>query len=73
MEWHKIYRENGLIELVCRHGVGHPSKALTAPDRYYGVHGCCGCCSMHSASFALTEMAIAGTKFTSCADDGELT
>ena len=73
MMWYRIDRENGLVELACRHGCGHPSKALTPPARYYGVHGCCGCCSMYSASFALVEMAFAGTDFTSCADNGELT
>ena len=37
-------RENGLVEYICKCGVGHPSKELTPPDKYYGVHGCCGCC-----------------------------
>ena len=47
MSERKMYRsvrENGLIEIVCQHGVGHPSKLLTNPKYYYGVHGCDGCC-----------------------------
>jgi hypothetical protein len=39
-------RENGLVELVCEHGVGHPSVRLTRPRDYYGTHGCDGCCSL---------------------------
>jgi hypothetical protein len=41
---YKNFRENGLVEIVCAHGVGHPSKLLTNPKYYYGVHGCDGCC-----------------------------
>lgn len=73
MTWHKIYRENGLVELACEHGVGHPSLLLTPERYYYGVHGCCGCCFKHSAEFALVEQAMAGTRFTMCNSDGELT
>lgn len=39
-----LLRYNGLVEDVCKHGVGHPNKTLTDPKNYYGVHGCCGCC-----------------------------
>lgn len=37
MKWHKIIREDGRIEYICEHGVGHGNH----------VHGCCGfrCCS----------------------------
>lgn len=45
MKWFKIYRENGLIEIACEHGVGHPSLLLTPPRAYYATHGCCGCCT----------------------------
>ncbi len=43
-------RETGLIELVCAHGVGHPSEKLTraAGRRWSPVdstHGCDGCCA----------------------------
>lgn len=44
-----IRRETGLIEHVCKCGVGHPAigsvqwlQLRTGQD--YGVHGCCGCC-----------------------------
>lgn len=42
---YKSLRENGLIEIICDHGIGHPSKLLTHPKFYYGTHGCDGCCS----------------------------
>lgn len=40
----------GLIEAICKHGVGHPIpesvKAMEAMSRQtsWGVHGCDGCC-----------------------------
>lgn len=36
MKWYKNVREDGRIEYVCEHGVGHSNE----------VHGCCGysCC-----------------------------
>ena len=51
---HVVHRENGLIEIVCPHGIGHPSRKLTPPKFYYGVHGCDGCCSL--AAWALAEL-----------------
>ena len=57
-EWPIIKRENGLIEIACPHGIGHPSlkltKKLSDEKFYYGTHGCDGCC--WSAGFALAEM-----------------
>jgi hypothetical protein len=35
MKWQKIIREEGRIEYICEHGVGHGNH----------VHGCDGCCS----------------------------
>lgn len=41
----EIIRETGLIEKVCKHGVGHPIGHLTKwDDKWMGVHGCDGCC-----------------------------
>jgi hypothetical protein len=45
-----IRRESGLVEHVCRHGVGHPAAAsvhwLAIHDRpAMGTHGCDGCCA----------------------------
>lgn len=42
-------RADGRIEIICKHGCGHPSKllqeTLSRPwEKYDGVHGCCGCC-----------------------------
>ena len=56
MTWDLVRRENGLVELACEHGVGHPSKLLTPEKCYYKTHGCCGCCQKFSASFRLAEL-----------------
>lgn len=53
MEWKRIVRETGLVEWVCKHGVGHPDPVSAAMlDRALGhqhgtwsVHGCDGCCA----------------------------
>lgn len=42
-------RADGRVELMCDHGVGHPSFNLTLLHRgswnqYDGIHGCDGCC-----------------------------
>lgn len=57
-EWPRLRREDGIrVEIICPHGVGHPSRILSGPrwvDSWMGVHGCCGCCG--SAAFALAEI-----------------
>ena len=45
----QIVRSSGLVENICKHGIGHPSKEwleINDPDdeRGFGVHGCDGCC-----------------------------
>ena len=47
----QLVRETGLLEDICKHGVGHPNKDWlkhrwkVAPDeKYWEVHGCDGCC-----------------------------
>ncbi len=43
-----IYRENGVIEDVCKHGVGHPNQEWLDKvgfEHINGIHGCDGCCS----------------------------
>jgi len=35
-----ICRPSGVIEWVCKHGVGHPIDA----NIHNGIHGCDGCC-----------------------------
>lgn len=45
----QLQRSSGLIEDVCKHGVGHPNKDwLSRHDskgnRGLKVHACCGCC-----------------------------
>ena len=57
-EWPLIRREDGRMEVVCPHGVGHPSQVLTGArwvSSWMGVHGCDGCCDL--AAFALAERA----------------
>ena len=50
-EWavKQITRISGLVEDVCKHGVGHPNREWIKehdPDgeRGFGIHGCDGCC-----------------------------
>lgn len=40
---------NGLVEDICKHGIGHPNKDWlkihdSNSDLCYSIHGCCGCC-----------------------------
>jgi hypothetical protein len=42
-------RETGLVEDVCKHGIGHPNEefleGLSVMRRNnFRIHGCCGCC-----------------------------
>ena len=46
----QLFRETGLLEDTCKHGIGHPNKEWLKendPRNYYhfNIHGCCGCCS----------------------------
>lgn len=49
-----VYRTDGRVEVVCEHGVGHPTPASAAKvaEKYghkhvtWMVHGCDGCCSV---------------------------
>lgn len=42
----QILRENGLIEDVCKHGIGHPNRESVRRRNIEGddIHGCDGCC-----------------------------
>lgn len=45
----QVLRESGLVEDICKDGVGHPNagwlKKHDPIGKYsYGVHGCDGCC-----------------------------
>jgi len=51
----QIIRASGLVEDVCKHGVGHPNReclALLPEDKRksYSIHGCDGCCSSSSTT-----------------------
>ena len=44
----QLWRETGLLEDVCEHGVGHPNRDFLKQEGWpsvWGVHGCDGCCS----------------------------
>ena len=50
LPWVKtIRRETGLIEHICKHGIGHPDPDSLAwlknrGSKDGGIHGCDGCC-----------------------------
>ena len=50
--WSTEQRADGRLELVCGHGVGHPSYNLTKRrvdwQKHMGIHGCDGCCGLPS-------------------------
>lgn len=60
MTMYKKVRENGLIEIICEHGVGHPSRLLTPLKFYYDVHGCDGCCGSDEFKAKELELSAAG-------------
>jgi hypothetical protein len=46
----QIVRSSGLVENICRHGIGHPHPASVAELEKagimsMGIHGCDGCCT----------------------------
>jgi hypothetical protein len=45
-----LVREDGRLERVCPHGIGHTVGHLDRKqlkDRYVWIHGCDGCCSVY--------------------------
>lgn len=40
----KIIREDGRVERLCTHGVGHPIGHTRRWEEWMGMHGCDGCC-----------------------------
>ena len=50
--WDLFPRTDGRVEVVCPHGIGHTSHVLTERrgvmpmNRYFGDHGCDGCCGV---------------------------
>ena len=40
----QIIRENGVVEDICKHGVGHPNLEYLKIFPKDGIHGCDGCC-----------------------------
>lgn len=58
LPWIKtIRRETGLVEHLCKHGVGHPALGSVQwmelnGLKGYGVHGCDGCCNTNKWKLA---------------------
>ncbi len=46
-DWPQNWRgDRGIMERICKHGVGHPDPDdPKSTDRYEYVHGCDGCCA----------------------------
>lgn len=41
----QLVRSTGLVEDLCKHGIGHPNKVwVEGKDEHWKVHGCDGCC-----------------------------
>jgi hypothetical protein len=65
-DWPYVWRSDiGLLERLCKHGVGHPDKdqdeylAATGRDADV-VHGCCGCCAERRTVFNRMRKAVKG-------------
>lgn len=55
LSWPTLFREEGLMERVCEHGVGHPDPDSLAffesqGIKNMGIHGCDGCCTSDGLS-----------------------
>lgn len=51
VKWKMTIRASGLVERLCKHGIGHPDpdsltyfEGLDVKYQYLAVHGCDGCC-----------------------------
>lgn len=43
IDWPQFWRDDrGIMERICKHGIGHPDPDDLTKDR---VHGCDGCCT----------------------------
>ncbi len=45
----QVWRETGLLEDTCEHGIGHPNLDWLRNNdpydrKYWSIHGCDGCC-----------------------------
>lgn len=38
-------REDGRVERICAHGVGHPIGHIKKWEEWMEIHGCEGCCA----------------------------
>jgi hypothetical protein len=51
-QWHSfqprerkhLIRQDGRVEWLCEHGIGHCIGHVVAWEDWMGVHGCDGCC-----------------------------
>jgi len=45
-DWVRNTRSSGLVEWICKHGVGHPDHGSAEKmGRGRDIHGCDGCCA----------------------------
>lgn len=63
-DWKLIFRESGMLERICPHGIGHPDPDTMSfvkrrlgkeISEYEGVHGCDGCCVLVIHETKLSE------------------
>ncbi len=59
-----IRRETGLVEAICKHGVGHPvygsvdwMRKVTGDDTW-DIHGCDGCCEADDWQIATLRTSV---------------
>lgn len=68
-------RVGGLVEDICRHGIGHPNPEWLAENdptgkRHLDIHGCDGCCSGMYLSICSSDKGGCGC-MTKATDDGK--
>lgn len=65
VDWMLNLRASGLMERLCRHGIGHPDPDSLAWLKRnglegYEVHGCCGCCQPCTHGVVFDELKADG-------------
>jgi hypothetical protein len=50
-----LIREDGRVERLCEHGIGHCVGHLRRWEKWMGVHGCDGCCREYEEYTAVSS------------------